>query len=79
MHQGSERLIVAIRVVLREAIAAGGSTLSDYRGADGESGAFQERFRVYDRKGEPCLACGATLRGTILGARSTVWCPRCQR
>jgi len=71
-------LVEAIRVVLAEAILAGGSTISDFRQAGGASGYFQSAFRVYDRAGQPCLACGTTLRGRVLGGRSTVWCPRCQ-
>jgi len=72
-------LVDAIRTVLGEAIAAGGSTISDFRQAGGGSGYFQTAFRVYGRAGKPCLACGAILRGRVLGGRATVWCPRCQR
>lgn len=75
------RLAVAIQAVLGEAIAAGGSTLNDYRQADGTPGAFQESHRVYDREGEPCPTpgCGATIRRIVQGGRSTFYCPRCQR
>ncbi len=72
------RLVLAVREVLSEAIAAGGSTISDFRHAGGSSGYFQNSFRVYDRGGEPCTACGAQLRAGALGGRSTFWCPRCQ-
>ena len=73
------RLVAAIRDVLNEAIAAGGSTIRDFRQAGGSSGYFQTTFAVYGRGGEPCRACGTTLRHEVLGQRATVWCPRCQR
>ena len=76
-----ERLAAAIRETLEAAIAAGGSSLRDYRQADGALGYFQHSFRVYGREGEPCHAEGCT--GTILrlvqSARSSFFCPRCQR
>ena len=68
-----------IRTILAEAIAAGGSTISDFRQAGGEHGWFQHTFRVYDRGGQPCLACGGILRSGRIGGRGTTWCPRCQR
>jgi formamidopyrimidine-DNA glycosylase len=76
-----ERLYHAIRVVLEEAIEAGGSTLSDYAGVDGAQGGFQHRFRVYDREGEKCPTkdCGGTVVRLAQNGRSTFWCPRCQR
>ncbi|MFC2968483.1 bifunctional DNA-formamidopyrimidine glycosylase/DNA-(apurinic or apyrimidinic site) lyase [Acidimangrovimonas pyrenivorans] len=74
-------LVPAIRDVLTEAIAAGGSSLRDYRQADGELGYFQHTFRVYDREGEPCPTpgCGGTIRRIVQSGRSTFFCPRCQR
>ncbi|MGI9464034.1 MAG: bifunctional DNA-formamidopyrimidine glycosylase/DNA-(apurinic or apyrimidinic site) lyase [Aestuariivirgaceae bacterium] len=76
-----EALTTAIRAVLNEAIAAGGSTLRDYAGADGASGAFQQRFSVYDREGEDCPKpdCSGTVRRIVQSGRSTFYCPRCQR
>jgi formamidopyrimidine-DNA glycosylase len=74
----AQRIVTNVRLVLQEAIDAGGSSISDYRKADGESGAFQDRFKVYDRKGEPCLVCGTPIKAKVLGGRSTFWCPRCQ-
>jgi formamidopyrimidine-DNA glycosylase len=76
-----EALVEAIRAVLVEAIAAGGSTLRDYAGADGALGYFQHRFRVYDREGEPCLrpGCSGTVRRVVQAGRSTFFCPVCQR
>ncbi|MFQ5958836.1 MAG: bifunctional DNA-formamidopyrimidine glycosylase/DNA-(apurinic or apyrimidinic site) lyase [Alphaproteobacteria bacterium] len=77
----AERLAAAVREVLGEAIAAGGSSLRDYVQASGELGYFQHRFRVYDREGEPCPRCGgdARIRRLVQSARSTFYCPRCQR
>jgi formamidopyrimidine-DNA glycosylase len=74
------RLVKAIKAVLHDAIAAGGSTLRDYRRADGELGDFQHRFRVYDREGAPCLRRdGGKIRRIVQGARSTFYCPVCQK
>ena len=72
------RLVPAIRDVLAEAIAAGGSTLRDFASPDGELGYFSKSFAVYDRKGKPC-ACGGTVSRIVQGGRSTFYCPRCQR
>jgi len=68
----------AVGCLLALALQAGGSTLRDYRGAEGQPGAFQLQHRVYGRAGQPCLACGRTLRVGLLGQRTTVWCDRCQ-
>jgi formamidopyrimidine-DNA glycosylase len=75
------RLAPAIRAVLEEAIEAGGSTLRDHRQADGAAGRFQDRFRAYDRAGQPCLTseCQGTVRRIVQGGRSTYYCPACQR
>ena len=77
----AERLTRAIREVLAEAIAAGGSTLRDFRGADGASGAMQQRFRAYDRAGEPCPTpgCRGVIARAVQSGRSTFHCPACQR
>ncbi|MBA3846098.1 MAG: bifunctional DNA-formamidopyrimidine glycosylase/DNA-(apurinic or apyrimidinic site) lyase [Planctomycetes bacterium] len=72
-------LVDAIRAVLNAAIAAGGSTISDYRQAGGEGGWFQHDFQVYDRAGLACRRCAKPLAGRVLGGRSTVWCRVCQR
>jgi formamidopyrimidine-DNA glycosylase len=72
-------LVGHIRIVLAEAIAAGGSTISDFRQAGGDGGYFQHNFQVYDRAGQPCPDCGAPLTGAIVGGRGTTWCRRCQR
>jgi len=71
-------LLRDIRSVLRQAIAAGGSSLRDYRNADGEPGWFRVRHRVYDREGEPCPRCRTAIEHTVVASRSTWFCPRCQ-
>lgn len=76
-----EVLAREIRAVLSEAIEAGGSSLRDYRQADGELGYFQHSFRVYDREGAPCPTpgCTGTIRRIVQGGRSSYYCPACQR
>ena len=76
-----ERIVDAVREVLLEAIEAGGSTLRDYAGADGELGYFQHTFRVYGREGQPCVrpGCKGVVRRTVQAGRSTFYCPSCQR
>ena len=73
-------LHAAIRAVLVEAIAAGGSSLRDHRQASGELGYFQHSFRVYDREGQPCArpGCAGTVRRIVQSGRSTWYCPTCQ-
>jgi formamidopyrimidine-DNA glycosylase len=75
------RLAAIIRETLEEAIAAGGSSLRDFRHADGELGYFQHAFRVYGREGEPCLTPGCTgaVARLVQSGRSSFHCPRCQR
>jgi formamidopyrimidine-DNA glycosylase len=75
--QRVKRLVPAIRAVLEEAIAAGGSTLRDFASPDGELGYFSKRFAVYDREGQECR-CGAKVRRIVQGGRSTFYCARCQ-
>ena len=74
-------LAEAIRAVLEEAVAAGGSSLRDHRQADGELGYFQHAFAVYDREGEPCPrpACSGVVTRLVQSGRSTFHCPVCQR
>jgi formamidopyrimidine-DNA glycosylase len=73
-------LVATIRTVLAEAIEAGGSSLRDYRQADGELGYFQHNFRVYDRAEQPCVTpdCTGTVQRIVQSGRSTWFCPRCQ-
>jgi formamidopyrimidine-DNA glycosylase len=74
-----ERIADSIKAVLRESIRAGGTTLRDFYGGDGQPGYFTQDLRVYDREGEACLQCGDTIRQTVLGQRSTYYCLNCQR
>jgi formamidopyrimidine-DNA glycosylase len=72
------RLTRAIRSVLAQAIEAGGSSIRDYRHADGTGGSFQEKFDVYGRAGQPCHACGAVIERLVQQGRSTFFCSSCQ-
>ncbi|MFV0298279.1 MAG: zinc finger domain-containing protein, partial [Hyphomicrobiaceae bacterium] len=80
-RQRSDLLVTAIRQVLYEAIASGGSTLRDYRHTDGSLGYFQHSFAVYGREGEPCRrdGCNGTIKRIVQTGRSTFHCPRCQK
>ncbi len=73
------RLHAAIVEVLTEAIAKGGSSISDYVDADGRPGWFQLLHRVYQKTGEPCSVCGAPIRRILVAQRATHYCPKCQR
>jgi formamidopyrimidine-DNA glycosylase len=73
------RLLAAVREVLSEAIALGGSSISDYVDAEGRAGSFQSRHRVYGRTGQPCPVCGAAIQRLVVSQRGTHLCPRCQR
>jgi formamidopyrimidine-DNA glycosylase len=75
----ARRLYEAIRAVLKEAIAAGGSSISDYVDANGRKGLFQFSHRVYQRTGEPCLKCRTPIRRVLVAQRSSHFCPKCQR
>jgi formamidopyrimidine-DNA glycosylase len=73
-------LVAAIKKVLRDAIAAGGSTLRDHARATGDPGAFQHHFLVYGREGKPCkLGCKGTVKRIVQSGRSTFYCPKCQK
>ena len=73
------RLHGTVQAVLREAIALGGSSISDYVDASGEEGFFQLQHRVYGREGEPCLVCRTAVKRVVLGGRSSHYCPKCQK
>jgi len=73
-----KRLVPAIREVLNESIAAGGSTIRDYAQPSGELGYFASSWQVYGREGKPC-ACGADVQRFVQGGRSTFWCAKCQK
>ena len=74
-------LVPVIRDVLAEAIEAGGSSLRDFRQANGELGYFSKHFQVYDREGDPCETpgCSGVITRTVQSGRSSFWCPTCQR
>ena len=75
----AEALVAAVRAVLADAIAAGGSSLRDYRQADGELGYFQHSFAVYGREGAPCPRGAAARSARVVQAgRSSFFCPACQ-
>ncbi|MDW8146761.1 MAG: bifunctional DNA-formamidopyrimidine glycosylase/DNA-(apurinic or apyrimidinic site) lyase [Roseiflexaceae bacterium] len=68
----------SIRMVLQQALANGGSTLRDYRNSYGARGTNQDHFNAYDREGQPCSRCGATIVKTVVAQRGTHYCPECQ-
>jgi len=68
----------AIRDILQRAIKAGGTTLRDFYGGDGEPGYFKQQLEVYDREGEHCRTCNALVRAFVQGQRSTYYCASCQ-
>lgn len=74
-----DRLHAALQQVLAQAIQLGGSSVSDYVDADGIRGFFQLEHKVYSRAGEPCKDCGTVLKKIIVGGRTTVYCPKCQK
>jgi formamidopyrimidine-DNA glycosylase len=69
----------AIGEVLKQAIQSRGSSISNYRDAQGQPGEYQLRHRAYGREGKPCFRCRATIRRIIVAGRSSFFCPRCQR
>ncbi len=77
--QRCARLVASVRATLAAAIAAGGSTLRDFVGGDGQPGYFQQQYFVYGRDGEPCRVCSSPVRRTVSAQRATYFCPRCQR
>jgi formamidopyrimidine-DNA glycosylase len=72
------KLFLAVQEVLKEAIAAGGSSVSNYVNADGEAGHFQIQHRVYGREGERCLVCKTPIKRIVIAGRSAHYCPKCQ-
>ena len=71
-------LAAAIKAVLEKAIEAGGTTLRDFYGGDGEAGYFRHELTVYDRENEPCVRCKRPIAAVVLGQRSTFYCKHCQ-
>jgi formamidopyrimidine-DNA glycosylase len=77
-----EKSVLLSRVIketLRDAIRAGGSTLRDFVGADGNAGYFQQNYWVYDRAGQKCRRCNTAIRRIVQGQRATYFCPVCQK
>ena len=78
-QQNLRKLFLSVKEVLQEAIALGGSSISDYVDADGEEGFFQLQHRVYGREGEPCLVCRTPIKRVVISGRSSHYCPKCQK
>ncbi len=78
-RQQLAKLHLAIKEVLTEAIALGGSSISDYVDSNGEEGFFQLQHRVYGREGEPCLVCKNPVKRVVIAGRSSHYCPKCQK
>jgi formamidopyrimidine-DNA glycosylase len=74
-----QALIAAAQKVMRRSIRTGGSSISDYVNPDGSDGGYQNERRVYAREGEPCPTCGTAIRRVVIAARSSHFCPACQR
>lgn len=74
-----EAFVREIKATLQDALNAGGSSLRDFFGADGNPGYFQQSYFVYARTNEPCQVCGEAIQNIRLGQRSTFFCPRCQK
>ena len=74
-----ERIAKALRRVLRRAIVRGGSSIDDFVNPDGSDGDYQSERKVYAREGEPCSVCRTPIRRTVIGQRSSHYCPTCQR
>ena len=73
------KLLAAIQAVIARAIAAGGSTIRDYRTPDGVEGGFQHQFTVYGKAGQPCPHCGTALVSIKVAGRTSTFCPQCQK
>ena len=73
------KLHTSVKQVLKEAIALGGSSISDYVDANGDEGFFQLQHRVYGREGEPCLVCKTPIKRVVIAGRSSHYCPKCQK
>ena len=77
-EEEARRLLRSLRLTLQGAIDAGGTTIRDYRNADGAEGRYARRLQVYGREGEPCVVCGSEVERIVFGNRSAFLCPRCQ-
>ncbi|HVV68836.1 MAG TPA: bifunctional DNA-formamidopyrimidine glycosylase/DNA-(apurinic or apyrimidinic site) lyase [Gammaproteobacteria bacterium] len=72
------QLVIAVKAVLRQAIAKGGTTLKDFFNSEGKAGYFVNQLQVYGRQGQACVDCGLRLKAMRIGQRSSVYCPHCQ-
>ena len=73
------RLAAAVRLILKKAIDAGGSTLKDFVNSEGDPGHFMVQTKVYDRKDQACKVCKTSIKQIVQGQRSTYFCPQCQK
>ena len=71
-------LLKAIRRILRQAIAAGGTTIANFADCEGQAGLFAIQLKVYGRASEPCPVCGTQIERLVMAGRSTFFCPKCQ-
>jgi formamidopyrimidine-DNA glycosylase len=78
-RQAYEKLVKAIKTVIRQAIKQGGTTLRDFTQSDGKPGYFKQQLKVYGREGEACTVCGTPIRQLVIGQRASYFCPACQR
>ena len=78
-QQACRLLAAAIKQVLSNAIAAGGTTLRDFTNSEGQAGYFSQSLFVYGREGKHCLQCGASIKRKLIGQRSSFYCPNCQK
>ena len=78
-HEKLEELVRHVRNILNDAILAGGSTLQDFKAADGTEGSYQQRFQVYGREGEPCVVCSKPIKRITQSGRSSFYCAACQK
>ena len=74
-----ERLVKAVRIILADAITAGGTTIRDFANSDGQPGYFSQELKVYGRAGQKCSSCDTLIKQIKLGQRSTFYCPSCQK
>ena len=78
-RENFRRLYKSVQEVLKEAIALGGSSVSDYVDSDGQEGSFQLEHRVYGREGARCLKCKTVIKRVVIAGRSSHYCPKCQK
>lgn len=72
-------LVKQIKIVLQQAIDAGGTTLRDFYGSDGKPGYFVNNLQIYGRKNQPCFRCNHLIEALNIGGRNSAFCPNCQK